>query len=61
VAGVRRLLRPEQDVHLLAMLRRDTVDPAFQEGLVTHYLLEREIPLDKIEFRRRLEEDDWQS
>lgn len=57
VAGMRRLLRPEQTVHSLAMLLRGTVNPDYQEGLVDHYLLRRGIPTDKDEFRRRLEEN----
>lgn len=56
VAGVRRLLRPEQTAHSLAMLLRGTVNPVYQTGLTDHYLLQREIPLDKVEFQRRLRE-----
>jgi hypothetical protein len=59
VAAMRRLLRPDQSVHSLAMLLRGAVDPAFQAGLVDHYLLEQQIPTDKEEFQRRLVTDDW--
>jgi hypothetical protein len=52
VAGMRKLLRPEQTVHSLAMLLRGTVNPTYQAGLVDHYLLVREIPTDKDEFRQ---------
>jgi hypothetical protein len=58
-AAMRRLLRPDQTVHSLAMLLRGTINPAFQEGLVDHYLLERHIPTDKDEFHRRLANDSW--
>lgn len=51
VAAIRSLLRPEQDVHSLAMLMRGTVNPEYQVGLTDHYLLEREIPTDKDDFR----------
>jgi hypothetical protein len=53
-AAVRAMLRPEQDVHSLAILRRCSVDPANETNLVTHYLVERDIPTDKDEFTRRL-------
>lgn len=46
VAGMRKLLRPEQPVHSLAILLRGTVNPAYQEDLVDHYLLKRKIPTD---------------
>lgn len=55
VAGLRKLLRPEQAVHSLAMLLRGRVTPAYRAGLVDHYLLEQEIPTDKDAFRRMLE------
>lgn len=57
VAGIRRLLKPEQDVHSLAMLLRGKVNPQYQAGLTDHYLLEREIPTDKDEFYRKLAEE----
>jgi hypothetical protein len=57
VAGMRSLLRPEQSVHSLAMLLRGRVDPKYQTGLSDHYLVAREIPTDKHEFWRRLEEN----
>jgi hypothetical protein len=57
VAGIRALLKPEQNVHSLAMLLRGTVNPGHQTGLTDHYLLEREIPTDALEFRRRSKED----
>ncbi len=57
VAGVRKLLKPEQSVHSLSILLRGTVNPEFQEGLTDHYLLVREIPTDKEVFRRSLEEN----
>jgi len=59
VAGIRKLLRPEQPVHSLAMLLRGTVNPVYQEGLVDHYLLKRKIPTDKNEFKRMLEENSF--
>lgn len=52
VAAIRSLLRPEQNVHSLAMLLRGTVNPEYQVDLTDHYLLERKIPTDKDEFRR---------
>jgi hypothetical protein len=55
VAGMRKLLKPEQEVHSLAMLLRGTVNPKYRAGLVDHYLLERNIPTDKDEFRCMLE------
>lgn len=54
VAGVRRLLHPEQDVHSLALLLRGHVNPEYQKGLTDHYLLVRDIPTDKDEFRSRM-------
>lgn len=54
VAGVRRLLQPEQDVHSLALLLRGHVNPAYQKGLTDHYLLVRDIPTDNDEFQRRI-------
>lgn len=57
--GMRKLLPPERMVHSLAMLLRGTVNPQYQAGLVDHYLLERKMPTDKHEFRRRLASDDW--
>lgn len=54
VAGVRNLLRPEQSVHSLAILLRGNVNPIHQTSLVDHYLLTREIPTDKYEFRKSL-------
>jgi hypothetical protein len=55
VAGLRKLLRPDQPVHSLAMLLRGEVNPDYRTGLEDHYLLIREIPTDKYEFRRRLQ------
>ena len=57
VAAMRRLLRPEQSVHSLAILLRGAVNPAYQAGLTDHYLLTREIPTDSDEFKRRLREE----
>jgi len=57
VAAVRALLSPLQKVHSLAMLLRGTVDPKYQLGLTDHYLLQREIPTDKVEFQRRLHQE----
>lgn len=57
VAGVRRLLRPEQRVFSLAILLRGAVNRQYQEGIEDHYLLTREIPTDKNEFRKRLAEE----
>jgi orotate phosphoribosyltransferase len=57
VAGVRSLLKPEQSVHSLAMLLRGTVDPVYQTGLTDHYLLVRDIPTDKDEFKRQFAKD----
>lgn len=57
VAGIRKLLKPEQTVSSLAILLRGTVNPAHQEGLTDHYLLVREIPTDKDIFKRSLEEN----
>lgn len=57
VAGIRKLLKPDQTVHSLAMLLRGTVNPVYQKGLVDHYLLVKEIPTSKDEFWRMLEED----
>lgn len=57
IAGMRSLLTTDKPVHSLAMLLRGTVNPEYRAGLVDHYLLEREIPTDKVEFRRRLKED----
>ena len=57
IAGVRQLLRPEQDVHSLAMLLRGEVDTIYQDGLTEHYLFIREIPTEKDEFHRRLNEE----
>lgn len=54
VAGLRRLLRPDQSVHSLAILLRGIVSPVYQEGLTDHYLLVRDIPTDKDEFKRQL-------
>lgn len=54
VDGIRRLLKPEQNVHSLAMLLRDEVNPEYRVGLTDHYLLERRIPLDAEEFYRTL-------
>jgi hypothetical protein len=55
VAAVRSLLLPDQEVHSLALLLRGTVDPNYQKGLIDHYLLKKEIPTDKYEFRMMLE------
>jgi hypothetical protein len=57
VAALRRLLAPEQPVHSLAMLLRGTVKPEYRTGLVDHYLLIREIPTDKGEFKLLLQEE----
>lgn len=57
VAGVRKLLKPDQTVHSLAMLRRDEVNPIYQKGLIDHYLLAKKIPTDKAVFKRMLELD----
>lgn len=57
VAGVRKLLKPEQHVDSLSILLRGTVNPEFQEGLTDHYLLVRQIPTDKDVFRRSLAEN----
>lgn len=57
VAGIRALLRPKQDVHSLTILLRGTALPEYKVGLTDHYLLQREIPTDKYEFRRRLQEE----
>jgi orotate phosphoribosyltransferase len=59
VAGMRKLLKPDQPVHSLAILLRDTVNPVYQKGLVDHYLLTKEIPTSKDEFRRMLAEDNF--
>jgi orotate phosphoribosyltransferase len=59
VAGMRALLWSDQDVHSLAMLLRGQVNEEFRKGLVDHYLLAREIPKDKEEFKRRLAANDW--
>lgn len=55
VAALRSLLWPEQAVHSLSILLRGSVDPAYRAGLTDHYLLTREIPTDKDEFKRRVE------
>jgi len=55
VAGVRKLLGPDQNVHSLAILLRGTVDPAYQTGLTDHYLLQKRIPTDKHEFKAMLQ------
>jgi len=52
VAGMRSLLKPDQDVHSLAMLLRGDINTAYQVGLVDHYLVRRRIPLDAGEFRQ---------
>ena len=57
VAALRRLLPPEQSVHSLAMLLRGSVKPEYRTALEDHYLLTREIPTDKDEFKRRLQEE----
>jgi len=54
VAAMRKLLSPDQPVHSLSILLRDTVDPAYQAGLTDHYLVTREIPTDKEDFRRMI-------
>lgn len=54
VAGLRKLLPPDQDVHSLAILLRGQVNPDYQIGLTDHYLLTRQIPTDKEEFYRQL-------
>ncbi len=56
VAGVRQLLPAEQEVHSLALLLRGSVRDEYKKMLTSdNYLLEREIPTDKDEFRSRLE------
>ncbi len=57
VAALRSLLSPEQPVHSLAMLLRGTVKSEYRAGLTDHYLLVREIPTDKDEFKLRLQEE----
>jgi len=57
VAALRKLLASNQPVHSLAMLLRGTVKPQYRMGLEDHYLLIREIPTDKDEFKRRLQEE----
>lgn len=54
VAGMRRLLLPEQTVASLAILLRGTVNPEYKAGLDDHYLLTREIPTCKNEFREMM-------
>ncbi|MBP7767289.1 hypothetical protein KA068_02105, partial [Candidatus Saccharibacteria bacterium] len=54
VAGMRRLLPPEQTVASLAILLRGTVNPEYKAGLDDHYLLTREIPTCKNEFREMM-------
>jgi len=51
VAALRRLLPPDQTVHSLAILLRGTVHEEYRSGLVDHYLLTKEIPTDKEEFK----------
>jgi len=57
VAALRTLLSPEQSVHSLAMLLRGSVNPEYRAGLEDHYLLIKEIPTDKDEFKLRLQEE----
>lgn len=54
VAGLRSLLRLDQDVHSLGILLRGEVEPQYRKGLTDHYLLERHIPTDAAEFKRQL-------
>ena len=53
----KELQKPEQPVHSLAMLLRGSVKPEYRTALEDHYLLTREIPTDKDEFKRRLQEE----
>ncbi len=50
VAAVRTLLPVNEIVHSVAMLRRNSVNPKYQAGLVNHYLIELEVPTDSVEF-----------
>jgi hypothetical protein len=59
VHGVARLLRPEQDIHSLAMLLRHTVNSNYLELIRRdHYLLKRFIPTDKHMFINSLSAGD---
>ncbi len=54
VAALRKLLPVDRTAHSLAMLLRGQVNEENRDGIVDHYLLAREIPMDKDEFRRQL-------
>ncbi len=57
VAGVRSLLLPDQDVHVLAMLGRDPggINEDYAAGMTVHYLLQRYISPNAEEFWHSLE------
>lgn len=53
VAAVRGLLPPRQNVHSLSLLLRGAVFPDFAKGLTPHFLVERLVPVDADDFRRK--------
>ncbi|HUD06864.1 MAG TPA: hypothetical protein VMR34_03170 [Candidatus Saccharimonadales bacterium] len=56
VFGVRQLLRADQDVHSLVALLRGEVNPIYSIDITHHWLLKKDIPLEKEEFNRRMRE-----